>query len=142
MDTLNQVLLILHFLGLTMGFSVSFSGMVMAGLMNRATPGERPILARFPPAITRIGDVGLVLLWLSGFGLLFFKWGGFSAMPVTFHLKLTLVFVLTGLVGYIHTLQRRIRNGDAKAAVLIQTVGKVAFLTAVSIVVLAVLAFE
>jgi hypothetical protein len=141
-DTLNLVLLILHFLGLAMGFSVSFSGMVMAGLMNKATPAERPVLARFPPVMTRVGDVGLVLLWLSGFGLLFFKWGGFSAMPVAFHIKLTLVFVLTGLVGFIHSLQRRVRNGDAKAAAQIQTVGKLAFATAVSIVILAVIAFE
>ena len=142
MDTLNRILLILHFLGLAMGLSVSFSGMVMGGLLDKAAPAERPVLNRFMPVMQRIGDVGLVLLWLSGFGLLFFKWGGFVAMPPTFHLKLTLVVILTGLIGYAHSLQRKIRNGDAAAAARIQTVGKILFLLALSIVVTAVLTFD
>ena len=142
MDLLNQILLILHFLGLAMGFSVSFSNMVMGGIIGKAAPAERPVLGRFPPVMTRVGDIGLVLLWLSGFGLLFLKWGGFSAMPATFHIKLTLVFLLTGVIGYIHALQAKLKRGDAAAAARIQVVGKVAFVLAVSIVVLAVLSFD
>jgi hypothetical protein len=145
MDTFNRVLLILHFLGLAMGFSVSFSNMVMGALINKAAPGEKPVLARFPPAITRVGDIGLVLLWLSGLGLLFFKWGGLSSLgdlPWTFHLKLTLVVILTGLIGFIHSLQRKAMQGDEAAAARIQAAGKAAFLTAVTIVVLAVVSFD
>ena len=142
MDLLNQILLILHFLGLAMGMAVSFSNMVMGGIMERATPAERPVLGRFPPMMTRIGDIGLVLLWISGFGLLFLKWGGFSAMPVTFHIKLTLVVLLTGVIGYIHALQAKMKRGDMSAAARIPTIGKIAFTLAVSIVVLAVLSFD
>ncbi len=145
MDTLNHVLLILHFLGLAMGLSVSFAGMVMMGLINKAAPAERPVLARFPPLMSRVGDIGITLLWLSGLGLLAFKWGGFGSvgnLPWTFHLKLTLVVVLTALIGYMHGQLRRARNGDAAAMARMQAVGKVMFLIAVSIVVLAVLTFD
>ena len=142
MDLLNPILLILHFLGLAMGLSVSFANIVMSGLIARAAPAERPVLSRFPPAMIRVGDIGLTLLWLSGLGMLFFKWGGFSAMPVTFHIKITLVAVLTGIIGYIHAQLKKLRNGDAAAAARIQTAAKVAFLLAISIVVLAVLTFD
>jgi uncharacterized membrane protein SirB2 len=142
MDRLNQLLLVLHFLGLAMGLSVSFSSMVMAGLIDKAAPAERPVLGRFPFAMSRVGDIGLTLLIISGVGLLFLKWGGFSAMPVTFHIKLALVVVLIGLVGYMHSLQKKMRNGDASAAARIQVVGKFAFLTALAIVVFAVLSFD
>jgi uncharacterized membrane protein len=139
---LNQLLLILHFLGLAMGFSVSFANMVMGGIIEKAAPAEKPVLGRFPLAMSRVGDIGLALLLLSGFGLLFLKWGGFAAMPGIFHVKLTLVVVLIGLIGYIHALQKKIRNGDAAAATTIQVVGKAAFVTAVAIVVCAVLSFS
>jgi hypothetical protein len=34
MDVLNAILLMVHFLGLAMGLAVSFSGMVMQGLIS------------------------------------------------------------------------------------------------------------
>ena len=142
MDTLNQILLVLHFLGLAMGLSVSFSNMVMGGLIEKAAPAEKPVLGRFPMAMSRVGDIGLVFLIVSGVGLLFLKWGGMSAMRPIFHVKLTLVVVLIGLIGWIHALMAKIKKGDMKAAATIQSVGKVAFITALAIVVCAVLAFE
>ena len=68
--------------------------------------------------------------------------GNVGNLPWTFHLKLALVVVLTGLVGYIHGLQRRARNGDAAAVARMQALGKVMFLIALAIVVLAVLSFD
>lgn len=142
MDIVNYILLILHFLGLAMGLSVSFSNIVMAGLINKAAPPEKAVLGRFPMAMTRVGDIGLVLLIGSGIGLLFLKWGGFSAMRPEFHIKLTLVAVLIGLIGFIHAQQARLKRGDASAMARIQIAGKAAFVTALAIVVFAVLAFE
>jgi hypothetical protein len=140
--TIIDILLILHFLGLAMGFAASFSGMVMMGLMGRATPQERPVLARVPPAMTRVGDVGLLLLWASGLILLFYKWGGFAAVPWQFHAKFTVVILLTLLIGYMHSLMAKARRGDTAAAARMPTMGKIAFTLAVTAVVLAVLAFH
>jgi uncharacterized membrane protein len=125
-----------------MGFSVSFAGMVMGAFIAKAKPEERPVLGRFLPVMSRVGDVGLILLWGSGLTLLFFKWGGFKNTPPTFHAKITLVVALTLLVGYIHALQGRLKRGDLAVQGRMQTAGKFAFLLAVSIVVLAVLSFN
>ena len=141
METINQIALILHFLGLAMGLSVSFSNMVMAGLIAKAAPAEKPVLGRFPMAMSRIGDAGLTLLIVSGLWLLFRKWGGMTAMPREFHIKLTLVVILIGIVGYIHAQQKKLRNGDASAMARMQRAGRAAFVTVLAIVVFAVLAF-
>jgi uncharacterized membrane protein len=144
MDTLNRILLVLHFLGLAMGLSVGLSGMVMAALIDKSAPAEKTVLGRFPPMMSRVGSMGLGLLWITGLSLFFLKWGGFANianMPWQFHLKLTLVVILSGLVGYLQTLQRRLRNGDASVMPTMQLVGRFSFLTAIAIIVCAVWAF-
>lgn len=139
---LNQILLFLHFLGLVMGFSVSFSNMVMAGVIGAAAPQERPVLARFPPRMSRVGDIGLTLLWVTGLTLVFTKYGGFGAMPWQFHVKLTAVVLLTLVIGFIHSQMRKAASGDQAAAVRMQAAGKVAFLLALTAVLFAVLSFD
>jgi hypothetical protein len=142
---LNQFLLVLHLLGLAMGLSVSFANMVMGGLITKASPAEQPVLGRFPPAMSRVGTIGLTLLWATGVTMVFTKWGGLGNlgnMPLVFHLKLGLVVVLTGVVMYVHSLERKMKPGDAAAARRIQSVAKIATLLAVVIVVLAVLSFD
>ncbi len=139
---INQFLLIVHFLGLAMGLAVPFANMTMMAVMAKAAPAERPVLARFPPAMTRIGDTGLALLWTSGPILLFHKWGGFGALPWTFHAKITAVVLLTLVIGYAHSLQRKARQGDASAAARLPTVGKIALALALTAIVFAVLTFH
>ena len=144
MDSLFPFLLILHFLGLAMGLSVSFSNMVMMSLITNAAGPDKAVLARFPPAMSRVGDIGLSLLWISGLGMLFTRYGGLeglAALGWTLHVKLTAVVILTGLVGYMHTLMRKARNGDAAAAAQLPRIGRVAFLLAMTAVVFAVLTF-
>lgn len=141
MDTLFRILLMLHFLGLAMGFGTSFANMVMTGLVTKAAPAEKAVLGRFPPAMLRVGDTGLVLLWVTGLILLYTRWGGFAVLPWQFHAKITAVAILSGVIGYIHVLVRKARLGDAAAAARIPAVGKVAFLMATLALVFAVLTF-
>jgi hypothetical protein len=139
---LNQILLILHLLGMSMGLAVSFSSMVMQGLIAKASASEGSVLARFMPLMTRVGDVGLALLWTTGLAMVFTKWNGFAALPWQFHVKLTAVVILTLLVGYIHMLMPKARTGDTAAAARIPIVGRVAFLAALTAVIFAVLTFD
>jgi uncharacterized membrane protein len=139
---LNQILLFLHFLGLAMGLSVSFSNMVMAGLIAAAPPQNKPVLAAFPARMTRVGDIGLSLLWITGLTMVFTKYGGFGVMPWQFHVKLTAVVILTLLVGFIHSQMRKAAQGDAAATARIAIAGKVAFLSALTAVAFAVLSFS
>jgi hypothetical protein len=142
MDGLNHTLLILHFLGLALGFSVSFSNIVMSGLIAKAAPSERAVLGRFPPVMSHVGSLGLLLLWVTGGTMLFTRWNGFASMPWQFHVKITAVILLTLTVGYIHRLQKLARNGDTAAPAKIQTFGKMATLFALTAVIFAVLAFD
>lgn len=141
MPDLNQILLFLHFLGLVMGFSVSFGNMVMGGLIASAPPQNKPVLAAFGPKISRIGDIGLVLLWTTGLTMVFTKYDGFGGLPWQFHAKLTAVVLLTLVIGFIHSQMRKASQGDAAAIAKMQVAGKIAFVLALTAVLFAVLSF-
>ena len=44
--TFDHFLVIVHFIGLALGFSSGFGNMVLAGLVAKAPANEKPILAR------------------------------------------------------------------------------------------------
>ena len=142
MIVLNQVLLILHFVGLTLGFTVSIANMVMLGLINTAAPAEKPVLGRFPPAVSRVGRIGLSILWVTGAIMVYTRWNGFASLPWQFHVKLTAVIILTIAVVIIYRLEQRIARGDAAAMGTLQNVAKVASLSALTALIFAVLAFD
>ena len=142
MPDLNQLLLILHFLGLGLGLSASVVHMALSGLMAGADPAEARGLARLRPAMAQVGGGGLVLLWATGLMLVFLKWGGFGSLPWQFHAKLTAVVLLTGAVGASHALQAKARRGDAAAAARLPIVGHATLTFSVLAVVFAVLTFD
>ena len=142
MDLFNKILLMLHFIGLALGFSVSISNGVMLGIITKAAPGERPVLARFPPAMSKVGRVGLLLLWLTGLIMLYTRWAGFDGMPWQFHVKLTGVVLLTITVLYMGKLEGQIHRGDTAAAAKLPSFGKAASLFALTALVFAVLTFN
>lgn len=142
MNYLNQVLLVLHYLGLAMGLSVSIANGVMGGVISAATPAERGVLARFPPLMSRVGKVGLVLVWISGAVLVETRWGGYAKLPWQFDVKLVAVVLLTAVIVYIHLQELALRRGDALAPARIELAGKVATLFALVALVFAVLTFD
>lgn len=142
MDLFNKILLMLHFVGLAMGLSVSISNIVMLGIITKAAPGERPVLARFPPAMSKVGRVGLVLLWLTGLTMVYTRWAGFDGMPWQFHVKITAVVLLTITVLYLGKLEGQVSRGEAAAAAKLPVFGKVASLFALTALVFAVLTFN
>jgi hypothetical protein len=142
MRAFSQIVLILHFLGLGMGLSVSFANIVMLGVMAKAAPNEKPVLARFPPVMSGVGRAGLALLWATGLTMVYTRWNGFAGMPWQFHVKLTAVVVLTITVAYITRIEGQVRRGDQAAAARLATPGKVASLCALTAVIFAVLTFD
>jgi len=110
-------------------------------LISKAEPAHKPVLGRVPPLMSRLGAIGLTLLWPTGLALVYVKYGGFAVLPWQFFVKLAAVVVLTVAVIYAHRLQGLILRGDAGAMVQIQTVGKVAMTFALVALVFAVLAF-
>jgi hypothetical protein len=139
---LNQLLLVLHFLGLAMGFSVGFSNIVMGTLIQKAPPAEKAVLGRFPLAMSRVGDIGLALLWVTGLTLTYTKWSGIGSLPWQFHAKLTAVVLLTLSIGFVHSQQAKLKRGDTSVMPRIEAAGKITMLLAILSVVFAVLTFD
>jgi hypothetical protein len=138
---LDQTLMVLHFLGLAMGLSTGFANMVMAGLISKAAPAEKAVLGRFPPAMSKIGVVGLTLLWISGIAIVLTRYGTFAVLPRPFIVKLSAVILLTLAVIYIHVLMPRAQRGDADAMARIQTLGKLTGPLAIIAIIFAVITF-
>ena len=133
--------MILHFLGLAMGLSTGFANMVMAGLIAKAAPNEKAILARFIPAMSRVGAIGLALLWISGLSIIYTRFGTFSILPRPFIVKLSAVVLLTISVIYIHVLMPRAQRGDAAAMARIQLLGRMTGPLALIAIIFAVITF-
>lgn len=117
------ILLTLHFFGLAM---------VLARTFARTIDG-------------RVGTIGIALLWASGLGMLQLKWGGVANMgslPWTFHLKLTLVAIVTGVIAYLQALESAAADGAAMPAARIRLVSRIISVLAAAIVILAVVSFH
>jgi uncharacterized membrane protein len=138
---LDQFLMVVHFVGLALGFSVGFANVVMAGLIAKAAPNEKAVLARFPPAMGRVGVIGLAMLWTSGLAIVYTRFGTFAILPRPFLVKLTAVVLLTIIVIYIQILQRRVDQGDASLTARIQTLGRITGPLALIAVIFAVITF-
>ena len=138
---LDYTLMVVHFLGLALGLSTGFANMVMAGLIAKAAPQEKPVLGRFPPAMARVGAIGLAMLWASGIAIVLTRYGTFAILPRPFIVKLTAVVLLTLIVGYIHVLMPRAQRGDAAAMARIQLLGKITGPLAIIAIIFAVITF-
>lgn len=140
-----ETLLILHFLGLALGLGASFAMLTLGIAAAKLTPEERGQFMMRASLLSKNGSIGLLLLILSGLGILFYRgvgnvmqWGGGA-----FHAKLTLVLVLSGLVGYMQVQLKRAREGGGPAAMAkLPMLGRIALLMSVAIVILAVVAFK
>ena len=139
--TLDHFLVIIHFLGLAMGLSTGFANMVMAGLIAKAAPSDAGVLSRFPPAMSRIGAIGLTLLWASGIAIVQTRYGSFAILPRTFVIKIAAVALLTLGVVYIHILMPRAQRGDMAAAARIQMIGRMTGPLAILAIIFAVITF-
>lgn len=139
--TLDHFLVIIHFIGLALGFGSGFANMVMAGLIRNAKPEEKVILRRFPPAMGRLGVIGLVLLWASGLSIIYLRYGTFSILPQTFVIKIAAVVLLTLAVIYMQLLQARARTGGVAAMGRIEVLGRLTGPLALTAVIFAVLTF-
>ena len=138
---LDQTLMVVHFLGLAMGLSTGFANMVMAGLIDKAAAPEKAILGRFPPAMSRIGAIGLTLLWISGISIVMTRYGTFSILPRPFIVKLAAVVLLTLAVIYINILMPKAQRGDAAAMARIRTLGMLTGPLAIIAIIFAVITF-
>jgi hypothetical protein len=144
---MNTILLTLHFLGFGMGFAVSAGNNLVMMLAAKSPPAEAAGLRRFPPVMARIGDIGLVLLWVTGVTMIFTKYGGLAGVaalpnPEAFWAKIICVVLITALVGVMHATVAKMNRGDMSVGGRMPALGKLGAVLLLLIIVFAVLAFE
>ena len=139
------ILLILHFIGLSLGVGASFAGLTLRLSMRDLPPAERAVVAGRFRALGKNGSIGLTLLILSGFGMWFSR-GIKETMALgggAFHAKLLLVVLLAGTFGYLQVLQKKAaRDPSGPAVNLIPKVSTLLLLLGVGVIVAAVVAFK
>ncbi len=139
------VLLILHFVGLALGLGSSFALWTLRRGSSSLPPAERLAFMGKVAAVAKNGSIGLLLLILSGVGLVV-KLGGmtlFKTLGGAFHLKIALVLVLCGIVGMAQVTMKRVREGGGPAAAArLPMLGDAGLLVSLIIVVLAVVTFH
>ena len=135
-------MLTLHFLGLAMGVGTSFGFMFLGMASGKMEKEERIKFQVNVLALSRMGHIGITLLIISGLYLMTPYWGILSSSPALIA-KLVLVLVLAALIGIISSIGKKARQGDAETQFKkIEPLGKIALLTGVVIVILAVYIFQ
>lgn len=136
--------LIIHFIGLAFGVGASLAVFRLRLATADMAPAERGVFMQRVSVLSKNGSIGLLLLIVSGVGLLVGRgvgvvmaWGGGM-----FHAKLTLVVILIGLFGYSQVLAKKARSSDGAAAARLVIVSQALLVVGLSIIVFAVLAFH
>jgi hypothetical protein len=135
-------LLALHIIGLMMGAGGGFGSMIVARTALARPPEQAAVLRSLGPALANFSGAGLILMLLTGFGLVFVKYEGFAALPAMFWIKIVFVTTLTLAALATQVTYRQVKAGDAAAAGRLAALGPIAGLSSILAVIFAVLAFH
>ncbi len=138
---MREFMLIIHLLGLTMGLGTSF-GYMFLGMAASKMPQEEALkftLQSF--SLSKMGTIGIILLVLSGGYLMTPYWASLPDRPLLIA-KLSLVLILIVLIIILTIASQKAKKGDIGQLKKIKAMGPISLLTAIAIVVLAVLNFR
>ena len=139
---MRDLMLIVHFIGLTMALGAGFANLFLSVAASKLEPAERGKFMSNTMILMRMGQTGLGLLLLSGFYLITPLWKSLGEMPVLIA-KLCLVGILVILVSVITVVARKAQQqGDAATLMKLKPFGILNFFVGITIVVLAVLSFH
>jgi uncharacterized membrane protein len=139
---MREVMLILHFIGLTMGLGTGFAHAFLGTIANKMSANEATKFRLHSLVLTKMGNIGIILLVVSGLYLATPYWKVLPAMPLL-AVKLALVLILVILITIINVLGKRAKNGDAEAEFKkMEKLGKLTLPIGLAIVILAVNIFH
>lgn len=139
---MKDAMLIVHFLGLAMGLGTSIGFMFLGITTSKLDKEEKIKFGLNAFGLSKMGQIGLVLLVISGGYLITPHWENLADMPLLIA-KLALVVVLGAMIGIISSFAKKAKKGDAENQMKkIEPLGKLALLVGVAILVLAVLIFH
>jgi uncharacterized membrane protein len=138
---MRDVMLIVHFIGLSMGLGTSFAMFFLGRAAAKMPPADAGKFMMNASAVSKMGHIGLTLLFLSGGYLMTPYWSILSSSPILMA-KLTLFLALGALVGIMSAALRRAKSGQPEQMLKVKKLGPVALITSVTIVILAVTQFH
>jgi len=139
---MREVMLIVHFIGLAMGVGTSLAIMFLAIASKKMDAEEGLKFRLYSFSLTKMANIGIVLLIISGGYLMTPHWGTLSDNHMLMT-KLVLVLVLAAFIGIIGGKAKKARKGDAQGQLSkIETLGKLTLITGITIVILAVYVFH
>lgn len=139
---MRDVMLITHMIGLAMGLGTSFAFMFLGMASSKLDKDDAIKFTLHAFTLRKMGNIGLVLLFISGGALMTPFWSQLGDMPMMI-VKLVLFLVLGALLGIIGSKSKKAQKGNAEEQIKsIKTLGRIALLTSLTIVVLAVLSFH
>ena len=136
---MREPMLILHFIGLAMGLGSGLAFLFLGIAAAKMEPAKRSEFMINAFALARMGQIGLLLLVLTGGYLIIPYWNALGSMPLLVA-KLILVLVLGAVIGINSAYARKVRQGQAASYMpRMAVLGRIALITSLTIVVLAVL---
>ena len=135
-------MLIVHFIGLAMGLGTSIGFMFLGIAASKMKKEEAQKFGLNTFALSKMGQIGLVLLVISGMYLMTPFWKTLPEMPLLIT-KLVLVLVLIVLITVMAFAMKKAKKGDLEVQQkTIPTLGRIAMLTVLIILILAVFIFH
>lgn len=139
---MRETMLILHFIGLSMGLGTSFAHAFLGVATAKMSPDEAVKFRVHSLVLSNMGNIGIVLLVISGFYLITPFWSVLTTMPLLMA-KLALVAILIVLIVMINMMAKKARSGDAEAQLRkMGMIGRMTLIIALTIVILAVNVFH
>lgn len=135
-------MLILHFIGLTMGLGTGFAYAFLGKTLAKMSTNEAKEFRHQIKGLVQMGTVGAVLLLISGIYLIIPFWPILTTLPLLI-LKLVLFLILEILVLIMNQLAiRNFKNNTEDYLKKIEIMGKLTLIIGVSIVIIAVTIFH
>lgn len=139
---MRETMLIMHFIGLTMGLGTSFAHAFLAIATSKMQEDEARRFQLHSLVLSRMGHIGIGLLVISGLYLITPYWKELASLPLLVT-KLVLVLALIILLILIEVRSKKAQNGDVTAQLKkMEALGKMTLIIGVLIVIIAVNVFH
>ncbi len=139
---MRELMLIMHFLGLGLGLGTAFAHAFLGAATSKMQDDEKIKFRLHTLALAKMGNIGLVLLVVSGVFLIIPFWDSLLSLPLLM-LKLALVLVLIVFITLINLWGiKAAKSESAKHLSKMERLGKLMLLLSVSIVIIAVCVFH
>ena len=139
---MREVMLILHFIGVTMGLGTSFAHAFLGIATSKMSTDEATKFRLHSLVLSRMGHIGIALLIISGLYLITPFWAILPSSPLLI-LKLVLVVVLVVLITLINLSTKKAKKRDAEGQLKkMEQLGKMTLIFGLIIVILAVYIFH